>query len=1569
MKIIVITLTSLLAMFSCFAAPIKAQYKNFPQGEYLYSAEFVSNLVVVAEAKAASSNLNTNIRLDQLTNAITQSYSFSQASVGKTSGWDRAAEFVGSPGFSQLTNSWISAADQAAAMVLKTQFWDLAWSFAFSATPKTNEWNLAYNFYAENSGKVPQWDSAYLVALYSASRTNAWDSAANFAAAYASHTAGWDWAASLVQPFNTVSNLAVNAASLIYVDSEIAELTAAMLLGDQASRDYALGLLEASLGGLGSFRLFDLSHPATNWLEYSNGELVLAVVSPEYTTYQWYTYSDYDLVVSGAGSTINVPLDGAYLFAETLYPVNNATSFVFCASDGFYHVSNVSGGTEASFGFGKASGVVAPMFRRGAASYYSAPGVYGINRYAFPDPYITYLFSDNTVYATPKATVASGDSWAGFCNAFGLNQDGAGLNTKYVVGPEPTAQIFVTRSSTYHPAVTNRESLWASGFNFIEATNLIFAAISTAAGSTSNFVVSAAVASSNFVVATSNALTQGTSGISPETATNISLYVTGVHSNRTDNPHQVTASQVGALTPSDTNGWVVSSHPELFNLKYDVSNPSNYISKTDRIIAIDGLRFAVITNNNIVLYEVSTSEVPNPDFVKIVVAEDLYGDPELWLGAKLVDAGIYYAPVTFTGDYGFSLSTNSSDGVSWAVSGVVDNPEGSFFSQGGVTTYFISEELNGYYGYLPLISAGFVGYEYEDSFTLREATTTVFSTNAVKTFASLEDLGGFVRTNHVGDTSLTGNTRISGAVEAGLVLLSTNYVVTGTESLGTLYWDTGSLTAVVVYPNGQRLNLGEEFSIPVQNDTGTTIPDGSIVMWSGEIGNSGNARVVKAYVTPSTDVYRILGVSTTAIPPGERGKVTKIGKVRGIQTNGANVGETWANATEIYVTTNQAYAGLGTSVKPPAPYPAVRIAKVVNAHANNGTFEVDVCRPFRLVDLIDVDGTPVNTTGQFPVWDQARQVFDFTANVNTLVPSNRTITVNNNVGELSSNLVFTAWQNPAGATNWTWTSDGTQITLESYSGPGGHVPIPDTLDGLPVTTLGIAIFWDNDLEISKGVESISGGHNIARIMTDAFYYNPIEFAYLPGLRHLDDTAFLNCGIKKLEAPLLGFIGMGAFAFSGVEYVSFYSVTNISMLAFHSSALTSIELPRVKTIGGYAFQNSMQLRSVYFYGDAPSVGVDIYDGIPANQVTNYVTNPTATGWGATFGGMPVVRLPVHGTVIKLSTNYTPDGAEPVGSFFYDAGLGMSYIKGTNKIDALTLGGVTRTTWPEASPNAITNIIFAVKTNEAFVVNQSITSASKTQTIEFANGTLTRARGTNDLGYAKIYFDLNSANLSTLHNLGNEKMAWWGAAGAVESIDTAVTAGYVLKSNGAGQAPTFQADVDNYPSYTQSTNIASVVATNTFNGMMCWQTIDLPSAVNNEYVSFYGQPLQVNAASVTSAWIVVRHPCPDKHIVVRFEVFTSSAIVNTNTTYIFGGNCQFGASSTKKTNFLATIMTNAVNKTYRPQFIISTNSVDYGPQIRFDIITRGLISAGSFFICNPYWRPATAAEIAAGPVYDQ
>jgi hypothetical protein len=93
------------------------------------------------------------------------------------------------------------------------------------------------------------------------------------------------------------------------------------------------------------------------------------------------------------------------------------------------------------------------------------------------------------------------------------------------------------------------------------------------------------------------------------------------------------------------------------------------------------------------------------------------------------------------------------------------------------------------------------------------------------------------------------------------------------------------------------------------------------------------------------------------------------------------------------------------------------------------------------------------------------------------------------------------------------------------------------------------------------------------------------------------------------------------------------VQTVGDTAFGSCALlTSVLLPQVQTVGAWAFAGCESLASLYFGDDAPIIGGNIFANITPNQVTNYVTNPQATGWGATWGGMPVVRLPLYADAI-------------------------------------------------------------------------------------------------------------------------------------------------------------------------------------------------------------------------------------------------------------------------------------------------------------------------------------------------
>ena len=163
-----------------------------------------------------------------------------------------------------------------------------------------------------------------------------------------------------------------------------------------------------------------------------------------------------------------------------------------------------------------------------------------------------------------------------------------------------------------------------------------------------------------------------------------------------------------------------------------------------------------------------------------------------------------------------------------------------------------------------------------------------------------------------------------------------------------------------------------------------------------------------------------------------------------------------------------------------------------------------------------------------------------------------------------------------------------------------------------------------------------------------------------------------------EVDGIAITNIGEFAFdydqvTGVNIRSCIvpkSITSVGAYAFSiCTNLTTITLPGVKTLGYGAFggcdklaslylpsvlaidvitDDSMsgvpptELTSIYYGQNCPTSPVAFGDGVALN-ITNYVTDSTATGWGATLGGYPVVRLPLF-------------------------------------TDSLTLGGVARTTWP-------------------------------------------------------------------------------------------------------------------------------------------------------------------------------------------------------------------------------------------------------------------------------------------------
>ena len=176
--------------------------------------------------------------------------------------------------------------------------------------------------------------------------------------------------------------------------------------------------------------------------------------------------------------------------------------------------------------------------------------------------------------------------------------------------------------------------------------------------------------------------------------------------------------------------------------------------------------------------------------------------------------------------------------------------------------------------------------------------------------------------------------------------------------------------------------IGQELSPLYKNQTGATIPNGTPVMFAWSLWASGRITIQKAIADGSIPAMYTIGITTEDILNWADGHVTWFGKIRGLDTTGTPYGETWEDWDIIYVSPTT--AGHLTKVKPNAPDLQIVVAAVVNAHASNGTLFTRPTWGFKLEDLDNVNGTPLTTSWQFPVWNQTTGYFDFDNNINDL---------------------------------------------------------------------------------------------------------------------------------------------------------------------------------------------------------------------------------------------------------------------------------------------------------------------------------------------------------------------------------------------------------------------------------------------------------------------------------------------------------------------------------------------------------------------------------------------------------
>jgi hypothetical protein len=159
--------------------------------------------------------------------------------------------------------------------------------------------------------------------------------------------------------------------------------------------------------------------------------------------------------------------------------------------------------------------------------------------------------------------------------------------------------------------------------------------------------------------------------------------------------------------------------------------------------------------------------------------------------------------------------------------------------------------------------------------------------------------------------------------------------------------------------------------------------------------------------------------------------------------------------------------------------------------------------------------------------------------------------------------------------NFAYVITNNTVTITRYTGTDAAVIIPDTINGLPVTSIGNFTF-----------ENKSGVTNVT----------------IPGsVANIGSYAFLGTGLTSFT------IGRG--------------ITNIGTAAFaFCSSLTNVTISGdVASIGGIAFRLDTALTGIYFLGNAPNTDATVFSG--AGGKVFYV--PGTSGWSNTYGGFPAV----------------------------------------------------------------------------------------------------------------------------------------------------------------------------------------------------------------------------------------------------------------------------------------------------------------------------------------------------------
>jgi predicted heme/steroid binding protein len=523
---------------------------------------------------------------------------------------------------------------------------------------------------------------------------------------------------------------------------------------------------------------------------------------------------------------------------------------------------------------------------------------------------------------------------------------------------------------------------------------------------------------------------------------------------------------------------------------------------------------------------------------------------------------------------------------------------------------------------------------------------------------------GSVLTGYVPYSGATQNVNLG---EFGLTtgFLGFDLTPTNTPSTpGTMFWSADDETVDIIMDAAVTQKIGQETFYLVKNQTGTSIPKGTVVRADGTVGSSGRILIAPFLANGTFPSKFCIGVTTETIANGADGFVTAFGKIRQINT------ASYTEGAILYASPTS--AGGFTTTIPQAPNNIVTVAIVITSSTNNGAIFV---RPTFGSSINEDEGvritSPVLNQGLF--YDGSYWVNKTIAAALGYTPANQatTLTINGQTFDLSANR--------------TW-SVGTVTSV------GLSVPTGFSIGSSPVTTSGTLA-----LTFAAGYSLPT---NASQTNWDTAYTNRITSLTTTGT---SGAATLVSNV--LNIPIYQAQGNYITSLTGEATASGPGAASVTL---SNSAVTGKVLTGL-TVAGSSIASTDSILSAF--GKLQGQINDLIGGLQYQGTWNASTNtPTITSGVGTDG---------HFYIVSVAGNTTIDGITDwqIGDWIVFHGTAWQKVDNTESVVSVNgfTGAVNLTT---SNISEGTNLYF---TNSRARQAISLTTTGNSGASTYDNGT--------------------------------------------------------------------------------------------------------------------------------------------------------------------------------------------------------------------------------------------------------